>query len=335
MGAVAIGSDAEWHQCREANVGGSEIASLFYSWALPDGTEVNRHMFEPVPEGATVLDCLSPYRTGYRLWQEKAGRLMPDSLDEVERIQAGLFMEPAIAAWANNRWPDFNLRKVRRYITHETVEGWGVSLDYEAHGPGMPPVELKNVDGLVFRDQWGGRDDDLTPPLHINLQLQSQIGAKGSALGWFVASVGGNRLMRCRVERHEPTQVRIADAITAFWRSVRAGVSPDWLCDFETVRKLHAEGREVNPPAGLEISDQGFAAEAEEFLAAQQQFRAAEDRLDQAKAAVALRLGEATRAYGAGYRVTWPVVKREAKLIPAKQQHAATWRGALTVKAVA
>lgn len=335
MGAVAIQSEAEWHQCRETNVGGSEIASLFYRWACPDGSEVVLHMFEPAPEGATVLDCLSPYKTGYRLWQEKAGKLMPDSLEEVERIQAGLFMEPAIAAWANNRWPDFNLRKVRRYITHETVEGWGVSLDYEVHGPGMPPVELKNVDGLVFRDQWGGKDDDLTPPLHINLQLQSQIGAKGSACGWFVASVGGNRLMRCRVERHEPTQERIAEAITAFWKSIKAGVEPWWLCDFETVRKLHAEGLEVNPPAGLEITDTAFATEAAEFLAAKAALDAAEDRYEDAKARVARRLGEATRGYGAGYRVTWPAVRREAKLIPAKQQAAMSYRGALTVRAVA
>lgn len=329
MGTIAVADEASWLSVRESHVGGSEVACLFYRWALPDGQEVIRHLYEVVPEGAVLVECLSPYKTGYRLWLEKSGRLQPEKLDGIERIDAGTFLEPAIAEWAKNRW-DWPLRKVRRYSTHPEVAGWGASLDYEVHEPGMPPVELKNVDGLVFRNDWladGG--EILMPPIHYSLQLQHQIGAVGGTHGWVVACVSGNQLMRGRIERHEPTQERIAQAIESFWNGVRGNIEPAFVADYESVAKANAYGTK-----GSQIdltADEGLPVLCSRYLRIKRHYDRVDTVLANIKGRIAAKVGEANKAAADGYRISWPIVEREEKVIPERIQSAMTYRGALTV----
>lgn len=333
MPAHAINSEAEWLALREQHIGGSEVAALFYRWRLADGCERVLHLFERAPEGAEPIECLSPYTTGYRLWQEKAGKLAPD-FQSNERVMAGQFLEPALAAWSQQRWPDWSLRKTRRYLSHPDVTGWGATLDYELVALTYPPVEFKNVDALVFRDQWAGDGEDLVPPLHITLQLQAQIGLTKAADGWVVACIGGNQLRRVRIERHEPTQARLAEAITMFWQAVAAGAEPVWMADYDTVADLYRDGRPGADAVDLN-GDADAAAELATYVEANAAVKAANARLATAKAALALRLGTATRAFGHGYSLTWPVVERQEKIIPALIQTAMTWRGGLTVRKAA
>lgn len=330
MASIALASEAEWLAVRESYVGGSEIACLFYEYT--DGTsKVTRHLYEAAPEGMQPLGCLSPYKTGFRLWSEKAGAVMPDDLSENERIQAGKHLEPALAGWAAEKF-DLKLRKVRRYHRHESVEGWGASLDYEVHGTGMPPVELKNVDWLVFRDDWQADGETiLVPPLHINLQLQHQIGAVGADHGYIIACVGGNDLKIGKIARHEPTQQKIAQAITAFWEGVKAGLPPILVADYESVAKMYAQGDKK--AAARDLSDvEAFPALCAKYLALKEQGERLETECDIVKGQIATLVGDATRATAPGVRISWPVIERPEKLIPARMQSAMTYRGGLTVK---
>jgi predicted phage-related endonuclease len=330
MGSIALKSEAEWLAVRESFVGGSEIACLFYQYT--DGESVaTRHLYEGGPDGAQPLGCVSPYKTGFRLWSEKAGAVMPDDLSENERIQAGKHLEPALAAWAAEKF-DLKLRKVRRYHQHDSVEGWGASLDYKVHGPGMPPVEFKNVDWLVFRDDWAADGETiLAPPLHINLQLQHQIGAVGAEHGYIIACVGGNDLKIGKIARHEPTQTKIAEAITAFWEGVKAGLPPALVADYESVAKLFARGDKN--AAARDLSDvEAFPKLCAEYLALKEQVEKAETARDIVKGQIAVLVGDATRATAPGVRISWPVVERQEKMIPASIQRALTYRGGLTVK---
>ena len=113
--ATKVESEEHWHGIRARHVGGSEIASLFYTWEMPDGSIRFLHMFEEAPDGAALLGCASPYLTGFRLYHIKAGLLEPDDLDN-ERVLAGQFLEPAIAEWAKHKW-NWNIRKVHRYLS--------------------------------------------------------------------------------------------------------------------------------------------------------------------------------------------------------------------------
>ncbi len=80
---------------------------------LPDGSAVVLHAYEAPPEDAEFGLCLSSYLTSYRLFQQKAGVLSP-SFEENERMTAGKFLEPALAGWAQQKWPDMKLRKTQR-----------------------------------------------------------------------------------------------------------------------------------------------------------------------------------------------------------------------------
>lgn len=334
MGTIAVADEATWLTLREQYVGGSEIASLFYRWRYVDGTEAVHHLYEQPPAGSQVIECLSAHTTGYRLWQQKAGRVMPDDLSGVERVQAGVHLEPALAAWAKQKWRWDLLRKVRRYSTHPTVTGWGASLDYELHEKGSPPVEFKNVDFLVFRDQWVAEDGEiLMPPLPYVLQLQHQMGAVESDHGWIVACVGGNQLLRGRIERHDGTQQRIGAAIEAFWHGVANNIEPTWLADYETVADAYRYG---TPGVSVDLTaDSELPELCAKYRAAKAKAEELDTEIELLKGAIGSRLKEAPKAVTAGWAITWPVIDRKEKVIPERVQKALTYRGALTVKEVA
>lgn len=332
MPALAFNTEAEWHSIREAHVGGSEIASLFYTWQLPDGSTAVHHLYEPPPENGVLLGCCSPFKTGYRLWTEKSGLVMPDDLDEVERIQAGVHLEPAIAEWAKQKFEWAKLRKVRRYLTHPAIHGWGSSLDYEVNEPGRPPVELKNVDGGSFRRNWTCEGKDIIGlPLNYVLQVQAQIGVAEADHGWIVACIGGNELRRGRIERHDGTQDKIAEAITAFWLGVENDLEPIAYADYESVAVLHRQGDKGLPAVAIE--DPGFDPLCRRYLRVKRHADFVEKRLSNLKGQIATKLGDATKAASSGHKLSWPAITRIAKAIPARWQEEISYRGALLISA--
>jgi predicted phage-related endonuclease len=330
MAAIPITSEADWHALRAANIGGSEVVSLFYVWRQPNGAETIRHMFEAPGPDEICLGCLGTYKTGYRLWLEKAGKLAPDN-DENERLIAGQCLEPAIAQFAQIKWPEWKLRKVRRYLTHPAVEGWGATLDYEVLAPTFPPAEFKNVDRMIFLRDWLADGDEIvTPPMHINLQLQHQIGVGKADHGWIVPLVGGNELKRGRIDRHEPTQARIGEAISLFWQSVKQGIAPAHLADAESVAEEYAFGGSSD--AKLDLSgDAFFAAQCARYRRWKDHADFVDQQLSLIKGRITKRIGEATKATTIGWKVSWPAIHIPAKDVPAKHQAERNYRGGLTV----
>ena len=73
--------------------------------------------------------------------------------------------------------------------TSSRIEGWGCTLDREIGDRGGGVLELKTVDWLVRKRDWGEE-----PPPHILLQLQAQLGVTGREWGAVAALVGGNEL---------------------------------------------------------------------------------------------------------------------------------------------
>lgn len=331
MPNLQFNNEAEWLSIRDSHVGGSEVAALFNLWRDPSGSEAVRHLFEAVPEGAELLGGLSPHMTGYRLYCQKAGKVMPDDLSEAERVRAGQFLEPAIASWAKDKWK-WKLNKSRVYTVHPEVKGWGASLDYFSQEPGQPPVDVKNVDALIFRDQWeitGGEIEKI--PLHIVLQLQHQMGARGAGAteSWVLACVGGNRLERGKVHRHEPTQKKIRDAITAFWGAVELGIEPADL-DYATVSELYAFGDKGLPPVDL-VGHEPANRAARRFYRWSAHLKRVEAHVDRMKATIGNYMTGSTKAVFDDLEASWPVTTRQAGTISYEVSEK-TYRMGLTVK---
>lgn len=330
MTSTAVQSVEHWHALRAKTVGASEVASLFYAWALPSGRVEYHHMFAVPPAGATMLGCVGRHKTGYRLYYEKAGLLEPDPV-EGERIEAGIHLEPALATWAQAKWPDWKLRKVRRYITHPAIPGMGQSRDYELIGPGYEPVEFKNVDFLIFRDLWTAeRDDILAPPIDITLQVSHQMAGTAARQGWIVACVGGNNLKRGLIPRHDGTIAKIEEAVRAFWHAVANSQEPYDYADYDTVADLFACGDEGDV---IDLTQDNYASElCGRFLDAQAAMKQAQAEFNRVKAELGAKIGAATKAKAAGYRIVWPAIHRPEKEIPAKVQPALDYRGGMQVK---
>lgn len=211
MSAIPISSEAEWLQHRKRHIGGSEVAALF-----------GEH----------------PYLTKFELWHRKNGTLPDPDLSDNERVFWGNTLEPAIAMGVA-RVHGWNIRKVRRYLTHPRVEGFGGSLDYEvvAHDRGAGVLEIKCADWLIVRNWEGGE-----PPLSYELQVQSYLAITGRAWGAMAVLVGGNDLRVFEYERRPKTIALIEGAVGEFWQSIRDGKPPrpNFIADGNAIAQLYS-----------------------------------------------------------------------------------------------
>ena len=104
----------------------------------------------------------------------------------------------------------------------------GSSFDYriidESRGDGI--LEIKNVDSLIYKNNWTEDDGGIQAPFHIELQLQHQLLVSGLQYGYIVALVGGNTLKVAYRDRDEAVIERIKQECAEFWNDVEAGKAP-------------------------------------------------------------------------------------------------------------
>jgi predicted phage-related endonuclease len=203
MTIIPIPTDRdEWLKLRLDYIGGSETAALFH--AQPG--------------------------YGYSLFamhHTKAKRIPERAIDS-ERMEAGTFMEPAIARWAAHR-EGWGLEQ-GGYAIDDTTPGLGASLDYQIRshaetdpafeGPGV--LEIKNVSWQAWKNTWGKR-----PPLFIELQAQHQIAASGFKWCAIACCVDGNSLHVWKRAARPRIIDELRKRIGTFWENVRNGTPPD------------------------------------------------------------------------------------------------------------
>ena len=162
----------------------------------------------------------------YGLYQEKAKGLLDDEGDE--RQAWGQILQEAIAGevvkqskWERGVLPEFHLFA-------DDTHRCAASLDAiikTADGPAV--LEIKNVDRLIFDDQWE-RDDqgNYQAPIHIELQLQHQMLCTGYKKAHLAALVGGNELIQIERVPSEELVKLIHEKVSAFWTRVSAKDEP-------------------------------------------------------------------------------------------------------------
>ena len=190
-----------------------------------------RRLWVGASESAAILG-LSPHKTKFELWHEKAGNIPPVDLSGNSRVSAGKFFEPSIAAWASDNW-HWPLMNVADYRSSPTVARMGASLDFETLS--LEPVEIKNVDASVFfkDEEWIAEGDQLIEaPLHFMIQVQHQLAcpkdpASPPEQGHLVVCVGGNRLYRMTMARHPGLIAKLEGEVDAFWRSIENNEPPE------------------------------------------------------------------------------------------------------------
>lgn len=237
MSRITILNDAHWHAVRTQHVGASESAALFN---------------------------LSPWVTRWQLHMQKLGKLPSVDLDDNKSIQQGRHFEPAIAAYAAEKF-GINLRKVHRYLTADDCPGMGASLDYEQIGTGsLIPVEIK---WSQYGDGWDYQGDEiLEAPEYYLIQCQHQMGVTGADQAVLLGFVGGD-LRRMIIPRRDFIISTIKREIAGFWADMRAGKEPpiDFEADAEAVSRLAAVSpicRVTLPPEAERIAGEYLTAKA-------------------------------------------------------------------------
>jgi putative phage-type endonuclease len=231
MTRIPVRDLAHWHELRRTRIGSSDQPAL---WGV------------------------SPYKTLYQLWHEKRGTLAEEDLSDNKRVVFGKHLEAGIA----NAMADLfhlRIRKADAYVEHPRLPGMGASLDFEiwchpdgaavsderpaTHASLLVPFEIKNVDYLVWRDQWlhegHGATAEHEPPEHIDIQVQHQIACTGAPFAFVGVLVGGNTPHLVRRERHPGVVAAVERKVTAFWDSIAAGAepSPDYGRDLQAMER--------------------------------------------------------------------------------------------------
>lgn len=204
--------------------------------------------------GASEVGSLfgvSPWKTLYELWHEKLGDLVPEDISGKDAVFWGTVLQPAIAE-GFARAHGVPVRELEETIRHPTIAGLASTPDCEVleipaiareagvptgAGPGL--AEIKTVDKMVFLKDW----PDQAPPLHYELQLQTQLACTERRWGLLVVLVGGNRMeVFVRLARPRTAAV-IEQRVGEFWRSIEANEepSPDYELDAGTITRLYME----------------------------------------------------------------------------------------------
>jgi len=312
MKAIPITSPEQWHDLRRQHVGGSDIASIFNAWRSPDGEVQYKHLFAAPPKGAELLGCVSPYKTGVRLWHERAGNLQEEPFDNA-RTEAGQFLEPGIAAWAAHR-TGWTVRKVEDYLKHDSIEMLGASLDYEVpdHPKGHAALDCKDVRWSIWKEAWAGNDNgEAEPPLHIILQLHHQMAVTGWPHSCAAVNEAGVDLHIVEQPRIPAIISMIEEAVDAFGWTLRNAQEPDPMLDVAIAQDLYLT---ASPCLELDMTDSA------EFLRLVETFETSRDMAAGWKAGreaafneILLRIRDAERVRLADGRILCaPTRKRRA-----------------------
>jgi len=256
----------------------------------------------------------SPYCTPFELFHNKLNRTIIE-IDDNERKKWGRELQDVIArvVCEERGW---TFRRMEEYIRIPELR-LGASFDYEITLPdgrkGL--LEVKNVDGFIFRQQWPKVEGGHEAPVHIEAQLQTQLLVAGDEyeFGFIAALVGGNRLVL--IERVPVGTIReaILERAAKLWQDIadQNAPSPDWIEDAEFVMKLFGK---VEPGKVYDATTDGVLKELALALNEQCQIASeAERQKDGLKAQIVAVLQEHERANGDGYTITATVTKTKKR----------------------
>ncbi len=192
--------------------------------------------------------------TPFELYQRKSGAYV-EAFEETERTRWGLRLQDPIARGIAEDH-GVKVRRLSCYARHDSGARMGASFDYEIVGlggeaasdlrrlyaelgPGL--LEIKNVDGLVFRDDWLTDDDGIEAPAYIEVQLQHQLEVYNREWGGIAALVGGNRPIVVARRRDREVGKVLVDRINVLWKQVehQTPPDPDFRRDLKVIAKLY------------------------------------------------------------------------------------------------
>ena len=179
------------------------------------------------PSDVAVLFGLSPYKSLYQLWHEKAGNIEPEDISDRDVVKFGVHMEAAVARWfASENGLEINYGK---FTECPDVKGFGGANDYFAQKGeddvpiGYPGILEVKTTGWQSYKEWPNGE----PPMHYQLQLQAYMGLAGLKWGMLAILVDRKLLPPFEYEFKPQAYQAIKKAVADFWQSIKDGKEPD------------------------------------------------------------------------------------------------------------
>jgi putative phage-type endonuclease len=250
-----------------------------------------------------ALFGISPYLTKFELWHRIKNNLVVD-FKENKRMKWGIKLEASIAECIAEE-KGWEVRPFKEYIRLEE-EKIGSSFDFRIldNDKGDGILEIKNVDGLVYRDNW----IDGEPPLHIEMQVQHQLLVSGLKYAYIGVLVGGNDEKLIYRERDEIVINRILEESAKFWKSIKNNEPPDpnFNSDAVFLKELyqHAEPGTVYDARG----DERINEIVSKYKEASQKEKEAKSIKESCKSELLTIIGDNEKAAGDDFTISAGVV---------------------------
>lgn len=191
---------------------------------------------------ASVLLGVSTRSTKAELWHRKKEKAEA-AFDANERSTWGNRLEWSIIQGAaeDNGW---KVRAKKEYIRIPDRR-LGSSFDgaiVNENGDDIALIEAKNVDSLIFRDNWiEDESGEIEASLEIEVQMQHQMMVSGIKENNLCALVGGNKLYTFKRQPNQKVMRRILDESAAFWESIKKNKPPafDYVRDADLISSLY------------------------------------------------------------------------------------------------
>lgn len=216
-------------------------------------------------------------------------------------------------------------------VTDDQVDGNELRIAFGQFGPGI--MEVKNVDSLVFKNEWIYVDEyGYEAPPHIEIQVQHQL--EISELSWavIIVFVGGNRIEPLIRLRDTGVGAAIRRKILQFWKDLEAGIYPRVTLpeDLDVLKQLHSH---AEPGKVMDARDRDdIKVLIEQYAAAVLDEKKAEDRKKTAQGKLLQLIGDHEKVISSAGTISCGVVPptiietfekkayRNFRVYPKKQQ---------------
>lgn len=170
---------------------------------------------------------MNPYCTAFKLWATKCELLPPEDLASMrEAVLWGSLLERPVME-------EFGRRTGRKIVPHDQCDVlihpqydfWGATLDglqYEdSRGPEPGDLQIKTTSHWMA-DEW----EDGNIPLHVQIQIQSELAVTGMEWGSVACLLGGQRLVYRDMQRYDAFIAAMIPHLEKFWECVETKTPP-------------------------------------------------------------------------------------------------------------
>jgi len=222
-------------------------------------------------------------------------------MGKVEEMDIDTAVQESIARLAAKR-KNFIVTSMPEYIYDDEIR-IGSSFDFAIGDDGL--VEAKNVDYMVFRDNWIKEDDgNIEAPLFIEIQVQVELMMSQRKYCWIAALIGGNKLELIKREPNPKVFEAIKLRVSKFWSSIEENrpPKPNFVKDAEFISKLYGF---ADPGKFIDVTDnEDFIKLAREHKRLGDIMRDADAQRDAIKAQMLMVIGDAEKVEGGEFSIS-------------------------------